>query len=89
MQNKYSQYLYFRGEEENPFKSETDLNLNRHMWWHYECHYSTCKFHKDKFPNLDDYIKDILENKVDYGDPDGRLFGQYKNSSPYLDYFKN
>ncbi|WP_226063316.1 hypothetical protein [Kaistella polysaccharea] len=76
-----NQCLYYNSEKTNPFTKDEDLNLNRHMWWHYEEHYSHCKIHQRQFPKLLDYIKDILNNKVDYGDMDGKLLRMYQNSS--------
>lgn len=51
------------------------------MWWHYEQSYFYDHDQQKTFPALDDYIKDVLNNKVDYGDLDWRLFRMYKDSS--------
>lgn len=76
-----NQYLYYNGEKTNPFTQEDDYTHNRHMWWHYEEHYFQCESHQKQFPKLTNYIKDVLNNKVDYGDMDGTLFRMYQNSS--------
>ena len=78
MENKY---LYYHGEQKNPFQTEEDFSCNRHMWWHYEQSYFHDQDQQKTFPALDDYIKDVLNNKVDFGDLDGRLFRMYKESS--------
>ena len=79
--NAENHYLYFNGEKTNPFTKEEDYNYNRHMWWHYEYHHFHFERHNEKFLKLEDYVKDILNNKVDYGDMDGTLFRMYQNSS--------
>lgn len=79
----YSQYLYFKGEFENPFNSSKDFELNRHMWWHYEQHYHFDRGDQKRFTFVKNFIIWILENKVTYGDPEGNMYRQYKNSSPY------
>lgn len=76
-----NQYLYFKGEKTNPYTKEQDYTYNRHMWWHYEQSYFYNQDLQKMFSELDDYIKDILYNKIDYGDLDGRLFRMYKDSS--------
>lgn len=78
MENKY---LYYHGQQKNPFQTEEDFRWNRHMWWHYEQSYFHDQNQQKMFPELDDYIKDVLNNKVDYGDLDGLLFRMYKDSS--------
>lgn len=85
MHDNYSSYLYYRGENDNPLNSQEDFSLNRHMWWHYEQHHFGCKQHKEEFPLVEDFMRYIVNNKVDYGDPDDRLLNQYKNSSQYSD----
>jgi hypothetical protein len=79
--NSENHYLYFNGEKENPFNKEDDNHLNRLMWWHYEFHHFHFERQNQKFLKLEDYIKDVLNNKVDYGDLDGKLFRMYQNSS--------
>lgn len=70
-------YKYFQNESENPFTDEEDIKLNKHMWWHYEQHYSFNKDLQISYPSIDNFIKYILENKLDYGDIDGTKFRQY------------
>ena len=89
MQNNYSSYLYYRGEKENPFTSQEDLSFNRHMWWCYEYNYFHDKSTREEFPNIVDFIKHIVNNKLDYADPNERFLNQYKNSSPYFQNSEN
>lgn len=84
MVKDYTKYLYFKGEIENPFTDEQDLQLNRHIWWHYERHYHFDREDQKRFSNIEDFIIWILDNKVDYGDREGKLYSQYKNSSPTI-----
>lgn len=77
MQNKIDVYLYYKGEEKNPYLNAEGFEKNKHMWWGYEQHFFHSKEAKIQHKSLLNFIKYILENKVDYGDRDNSLLNQY------------
>lgn len=77
----YREYLYYSGEESNPFSSDEDRHLRKDVFWHYEkLHF----FEKQNNPDIytvKGYIKKILIHSLDEDKPELPHFKMYINNS--------
>ncbi|WP_313032020.1 hypothetical protein [Soonwooa sp.] len=82
MQNNYKEYLYYDGEEENPFTDEQSRELRKDVFWHYEKLHFFAKQNDDSIFTVKGYIKNILVHSLDEDKPTLPHYQLYLNNSP-------
>lgn len=82
MQNNFSEYLYFNGEESNPFVDYETRGKRMDVFWHYEkAHYNLRKMDPGS-ENVKFFIMRTLMNSLDENKPSLPHFQMYLKNSP-------
>ena len=80
MEKKFTEYLYYRGEEDNPFRTDDERKLRKDVFWHYEKIHCNVKGLDPNLSSAKDYIKNIMNHSLDENDPTGKHYRMYLNN---------
>lgn len=81
MNQNYKEYLYFNGEDENPFKDKKSQSKRLDVFWHYEKLHNNSKSFEENLPPIKEYIKNIMLHSLDEFKSDLPNYNAYLNNS--------
>lgn len=81
MLSNFNEYLYYNGEESNPFTDDESRELRKDVFWHYEKQHFNLKNMEPETYTVKGFIKNILLHSLDEDKPDMPHYQMYLNNS--------